>query len=224
MSYSEPTAGLTLDNELPMATETGILRAEHFDFTVATSATGKVKIPYEISVTPNFTASNLVVTGCTEGVVPTEQTACTNAGGTWSETSCSAPTMPTEGSVAATNAVNWCNAIGGKLTTTGNNNLPDSNIRVYLTKGANAVQADNTTSTTPLVSELTTETSTGLRPGSKLLYSTFDDYTTTPGSTSTNYSLRMWIDNATDVTKWLSQVTYKYSLLVNVDSHVAPLS
>lgn len=58
MSYSEPTAGLTLENELPMETSAGKSRQETFDFTVHTNATGKVAIPYEINIVPTFTVAS----------------------------------------------------------------------------------------------------------------------------------------------------------------------
>ena len=55
MSYSEPTNGIELINALPMSDTAAMdLSGEKnvFDFTVSTKASGKLDIPYEITVTP----------------------------------------------------------------------------------------------------------------------------------------------------------------------------
>ena len=96
MSYSEPTAGITLKDQLPITDAEGkVLKGTstsgltddpdsgntyYFDFTVSTTTTGKVAVPYEISVSPVAIAEGAGVCSIAEN---TTSTACTTAGGTW---------------------------------------------------------------------------------------------------------------------------------------------
>lgn len=66
VSYTEPEAGFTLADELPMSSTVGKTRTVQsasstasavFDFTVHTKATGKVAIPYEINFVKTYTAA-----------------------------------------------------------------------------------------------------------------------------------------------------------------------
>ena len=94
--------------------------------------------------------------------------------------------------------------------------LTASQVKIYLTKdGVDAV-------TPRLISTLTASTVTG-RDTSLVLYSTTDNHTGTDTAITSNYVLRMWIDNTVSVAD-ISDKTYEYRLKVNVDSTVAPLS
>ena len=100
------------------------------------------------------------------------------------------------------------------LTKEESSTLADNEVKVYLTKnGADVVQPT-------LVSALTD--ASGARAGSKVLYSTSDNFTTTSESAKTsNYVLRMWVDSAVTVD---SSSTKTYKAKVNVDSAVTPIA
>lgn len=56
VSYQEPSAGINLENALPMSESEGLgLNNNSFEFTVSTKASGVVDIPYNISITPTVT-------------------------------------------------------------------------------------------------------------------------------------------------------------------------
>ena len=93
--------------------------------------------------------------------------------------------------------------------------LTDGQIKVYLTK--NGVDAVAPT----LVGSLAAST-VGGRNTSKVLYTTTDAHNGNDVIT-TEYVLRMWIDNDVNVSS-ITDKTYEYRLKVNVDAHVAPLS
>ena len=196
MSYSEPEAGLSLTNELPMDDATGIGRSAVFDFTVSTSATGLVAIPYEVNMTPTFTAA--IATSCTGGTATGTETtkeSCEALGGTFVQ---GYEMLP------ASNVKVYLEA-----KTTGE----------YAQVLAPTTIAAKTVEGAP-VGGLTAST---IRTGSLVLHSTTDDYTAAAGNTTTSYRLRMWIDEDTKVDDWAAGTMYKYALKVNVDSHVDPL-
>lgn len=113
-------------------------------------------------------------------------------------------------STQATNALTVPYTIS--LTKVGaDSTLADSEVKVYLTKGGTAVLAPT------LVSNLTDAT----RSGAKTLYSTQDVYTATgEAAKSTDYVLRMWVDESVTVDATTSKT---YKALVNVDSTVTPI-
>lgn len=98
--------------------------------------------------------------------------------------------------------------------TTGYTALADSQVKVYLTKGGTAVVGPT------LISALDASEVDG-RTGSKTLYTQTDSHTGTGEAVTSNYTLKMWIDNAVNVNDATGK---EYRLKVNVDASVAPLN
>lgn len=78
MSYTEPENGIKLENALPVADETAKDWTEAgkvFSFTVATTATGTVSVPYEISVqkTDGSLADSAIKLYLTRGTLGTNE-------------------------------------------------------------------------------------------------------------------------------------------------------
>ena len=77
MSYTEPTNGILLENALPISDAAGkTLSGDKnvFTFTVATTASGTVTVPYEINITKEAStlADSAVAVYLTKGTIPTE--------------------------------------------------------------------------------------------------------------------------------------------------------
>ena len=77
MSYTEPTNGILLENALPISDAAGkTLSGDKnvFTFTVATTASGTVTVPYEINITKETStlADSAVAVYLTKGTIPTE--------------------------------------------------------------------------------------------------------------------------------------------------------
>lgn len=116
-------------------------------------------------------------------------------------------------STQATNALTVPYTIS--LTKVAESTLADSEVKVYLTKGDNGTAVLEPT----LVSALTDNAG---RAGSKTLYSDQDVFDGTgEAAKTTNYSLRMWVDEKVEVDATTSK-TYKAK--VNVDSAVTPIA
>ena len=87
MSYTEPENGIKLDNAVPMSDDAGKALTganEKFEFTVATNASGALKIPYEITLTPedgntltNDQVKVYLTKACADAVAPTKISALT---------------------------------------------------------------------------------------------------------------------------------------------------
>ena len=94
--------------------------------------------------------------------------------------------------------------------------MDNNQIKVYLTKNGSAVTETGTDGV--LVSALT---ASSLRSGSLKLHSASDVFSTTgEAAKTTNYTLRMWIDNNVNVD---SVANKEFHAKVNVDSHVNPV-
>ena len=77
MSYTEPTNGILLENALPISDAAGKQLTgpgKVFTFTVATTASGTVTVPYEINITKEAStlADSAVAVYLTKGTIPTE--------------------------------------------------------------------------------------------------------------------------------------------------------
>ena len=113
-------------------------------------------------------------------------------------------------STQATNALTVPYTIS--LTKVDTSTLADSEVKVYLTKGGTAVVEPT------LVSALANNTA---RSGSRILYSDQDVYNATGEAAKTsNYVLRMWVDESVTVNATNSKT---YVAKVNVDSAVTPI-
>ena len=79
MSYTEPDNGILLENALPISDAAGKQLTgpgKVFTFTVATTASGTVTVPYEINITKVGTstlADSAVAVYLTKGTIPTEE-------------------------------------------------------------------------------------------------------------------------------------------------------
>lgn len=114
-------------------------------------------------------------------------------------------------STQATNALTVPYTIS--LTKVAESTLADNEVKVHLTKGGTEVLAPT------LVSALADNAG---RVGSKTLYSDQDVFAGTgEAAKTTNYSLRMWVDEKVEVDATTSK-TYKAK--VNVDSTVTPIA
>lgn len=114
-------------------------------------------------------------------------------------------------STQATNALTVPYTIS--LTKVDTSTLEDNQVKVYLTKEGTSVVEPK------LVSALDDNAA---RAGSKTLYSDQDVYTATgEAAKSTDYVLRMWVDENVTVDASSSSLTYKVK--VNVDSTVTPI-
>lgn len=114
-------------------------------------------------------------------------------------------------STQATNALTVPYTIS--LTKVDPSSLGNNEVKVYLTKGDTEVLAPT------LVSNLTDNAA---RSGSKTLYTTQDIYNGTgEGAKTTDYVLRMWVDESVTVDATTSKT---YKALVNVDSAVNAIS
>ncbi len=204
MSYSEPEAGLSLSDELPMTDAAGIERDEYFDFSVSTNVTGKVAIPYEINIVPTFTENT--TSSCTvtldEGVT-LNATNCGEAGGTFTQGYDMLPASNVKVYLESnrTDGTNYAQALAPTT-------IAAKTVNGQPVGGLTASAFAGTTN----------------RTGALKLLDVTDDYTTAAGNKTTGYRLRMWIDNDTQVELWDNAKVYKYALKVNVDSTVAPLS
>ena len=77
MSYTEPENGILLENALPISDAAGKQLTgpgKVFTFTVATTASGTVTVPYEINITKEAStlADSAVAVYLTKGTIPTE--------------------------------------------------------------------------------------------------------------------------------------------------------
>ena len=77
MSYTEPTNGILLEHALPISDAAGKQLTgpgKVFTFTVATTASGTVTVPYEINITKEAStlADSAVAVYLTKGTTPTE--------------------------------------------------------------------------------------------------------------------------------------------------------
>lgn len=63
VSYTEPSAGIVLENALPTDDSIGKALTQKFDFSVSTKADNALTIPYVITVTPANTGENVMTDG-----------------------------------------------------------------------------------------------------------------------------------------------------------------
>lgn len=191
MSYAEPTTVINLTNQLPVSDTTGAGYTNFFEFVVSTTATGKLEVPYEISITPVEIAKLKVKKGCEDESIATEQE-CIEKESNWKVIEMGQEALKTsEVKVYLTKKINEGTEIP-VLEPTKISNLEASK---YAKLNG--------------------------REGSLKIADIIDDYTNQSGKeTVTTYRLRMWIADDAEISKWDENITYQYKLKVNVDSRL----
>lgn len=191
MSYAEPTTIINITNQLPVSDVTGAGYTDYFEFVVSTNAIGKLKIPYEISITPIEIAKIKVKMGCENSIYETEKE-CINNGSKWKVIKLGQDALPKEQiKIYLTEKINE-NTEVEILRPTKISNL--SNSKFSKLNG---------------------------REGSLKVADLVNDYTNSNiKETVTTYRLRMWIADDADISSWNENITYQYKLRVNVDSRI----
>lgn len=192
ISYMESDKVINLTNQLPVTDTTGKGFTNYFEFVITTNSTGRIKIPYEVSITPIKI----------EKINP--QYACTSK-------------IYNDKKTCESNSFAWQNITLGqdkldekqiKLYLT--KKIDENNEEVILepTRISNLEESK--------YSDLQG------REGSLTLANIVDKYTGKEESKEkvSTYRLRMWIAGDTDSSIWNDDITYQYKFRVNIDSRL----